>query len=903
MKIYFYTAAISAAIISFFVINQKAEKKLTQKTDKTYISSPMENGSPDDPNSRVAWDIMRLADTETGKIPKNIRQKELAFSRNLPINQNRNINWQSHGPENRGGRTRAVAYDVLDTNIMLAGGVTGGIWRSENGGQNWTKMTDPSQIHSVTSIVQDARPGKENTWYAGTGEYYGVVSATSFSSQFSGNGVFKSTDNGQTWNLLSSTVSNTPQTNLSGGDFDCVWRLVTDHTNTTDDVVLAAVYGGIMRSTDGGTSWTAVHGMSGSNSSYGDLIQTPNGIFYAAFSNGTAKGIYRSSDGITWTQIFNNNFPSNYNRSVLAYNPSDENEIWIFTHTPGAGHLDHQLFKYTYLSGDGSGANGTWEDKSINLPNYSCTGYFDFDFGPINSQSSYNMCITVHPNDGNTIFIGGTNIYRSTNGFSDTTQTSWIGGYYCHPTDPSKYVALNHHPDQHYMIFHPGNPNRMISASDGGLSYTEDCTSPIVDWELLNTGYITSQFYTVAIEAGETNSNVIIGGMQDNGTWYTNSSVGSDPWKEIGIDDGAYCAIAQNEDFYLISSQRGRLYKKDIDVNGNILNTQRIDPTGNENAYLFINPFIMDPNNSDVMYLGGSSKLWRNSDLGSINMTGDIYNNVSTNWNQIQQSAISSSLKIVCLDMCASSPETVFYGTNNAKVYRLDSANSATPIQTNITGSNFPSTGYTSSIAVNPIDKNEIIVTFSNYNKKSIFYTNDGGQNWQDIGGNLEENTDGTGTGPAVYWAEIYPGGNYFVGTSIGLFSGTPNDTNTVWTMEGANEIGNVIINMITSRPYDGKIVVGTHGNGVFSANLSPLGNSENENSISNFKVYPNPSNGNINIDLNGIKSSTIHIYDLNGKLVKSLPNSFSNTIEVNNLVSGIYFIKIGNETKKVIVK
>src|SRR5690606_26204824 len=135
----------------------------------------------------------------------------------IPANYYRSFNWEQRGPWNVGGRTRAIAFDVLDENTWLAGSVTGGIWRSTDAGLTWNKVTNDLDPHSITSIVQDTRPGHENTWYAGTGEKYGVNSQTSFEALYSGDGIIKSTDNGLTWLPLSSTQSNTPTTYLANG--------------------------------------------------------------------------------------------------------------------------------------------------------------------------------------------------------------------------------------------------------------------------------------------------------------------------------------------------------------------------------------------------------------------------------------------------------------------------------------------------------------------------------------------------------------------------------------------------------------------------------------------------------------------------------------------------------------
>jgi hypothetical protein len=175
-------------------------------------------GSKEDPQARQRWEWLMLRDPATQEIPAGMREKELRFARQLPLAKphprhlrSQETPWTSAGPYNVGGRTRALRLDVLDENIILAGGVSGGMWRSTDGGQNWTKTTRPDQLHSVTALVQDTRPGRENIWYYGTGELLGN-SARGGDAPYRGDGIFKSTDGGQSWQLLPSTSTNRPQT-------------------------------------------------------------------------------------------------------------------------------------------------------------------------------------------------------------------------------------------------------------------------------------------------------------------------------------------------------------------------------------------------------------------------------------------------------------------------------------------------------------------------------------------------------------------------------------------------------------------------------------------------------------------------------------------------------------------
>jgi hypothetical protein len=222
------------------------------------------------PSQRFAGDEI----SNQNEIPANIFSLEREFAKNLPKRENLNLNknsgtdettaltWTARGPNNVGGRTRALGIDKrtgIPPNVtILAGGVSGGIWRSTNDGSTWSSVTSPSQLHSVTCVIQDQRSGKEDIWYAGTGEAVGNSASGSSASNFRGDGIFKSTDNGLTWNVISTTATVTPHT--YDQVFDYVHNIAIDFSKTNRDEIYVAASNTIQRTNDGGTSWLTVLG-------------------------------------------------------------------------------------------------------------------------------------------------------------------------------------------------------------------------------------------------------------------------------------------------------------------------------------------------------------------------------------------------------------------------------------------------------------------------------------------------------------------------------------------------------------------------------------------------------------------------------------------------------------------
>ncbi len=814
-------------------------------------SGPAEKGQstdpPENPGARMEWELMRHCDPATGKMPYDIRRQEALFVSRLPGAMKngkatgdfvQSQDWARRGPSEIGGRTRALALDVMNESIILAGGVSGGMWRSTDGGGTWNKSTTPLQLHSVSCVAQDTRIGKENTWYYGTGEFYGN------SADISGDGIFKSVDGGKTWLLLPSTTTSFP--NSWENKFDYIWRIVVNHKNTSQDEVFAATaLGGIYRSTDGGSTWNAVLGGYGNNYSYfTELIITPSGVFYATMSEysptqeSKVKGIFRSVDGVNWTDITPQDMPAVYKRIVPAYAPSDENIVYFVGDTPGSGKLTtnsqgdslwHSFWKYTYISGDGSGSGGTWENRSVNIPKPDRVRH------QFNSQGSYDLTMKVKPDDPETVIIGGVNLYRTTDGLKTSTKTTLIGGTCPDFADITEcfyeYRYPNHHADQHEIVFSGTDPDVLYTGSDGGVHKTLNCLSPEVEWISLNNSYFTTQFYTCAVDQVKENDE-IIGGMQDNGTMFTRWNALNYPWSYPTFSDGFHCAIANNGEFYLSSNNSSyqpkiKIWKYNLDKNGNTNVRTRIDPVGGRD-FLWNTPFKLDPNNSKIMYLCGGRLLWRNSDLSLIPAV-DSKDSTSIGWDSLNMhtSYLAEKEYLSAVEISKKPANVVYYGTTKGHLFKLTDAASASPVFENVTGKNFPSGAYVSSIAINPDDASKVFVTFSNYNVLSIFYSTDGGKRWTAVSGNLEERVNGAGAGPAVHCLEIVPVNGkylYLAGTSTGLFSTTYLDSvNTVWQMEGAGTIGNMVVNMIDSRDLDDYVAVATHGGGMYNTRISGL--------------------------------------------------------------------------------
>ncbi len=888
--------------------------------------------------SKRYWDYLRLRDPATGEIPRGIHSRELAFARSIgggsalkeaSLSTIQTGGWRSAGPINAGGRTQAIGIDVSNEANVLLATAQGGVFRSTDSGHTWNRTTAPDQPKDLNSLVQDHRAGKTNTWFCGSGELLSttdrrtqVVGEPRWRTTDIGDGIYKSTDDGKSWSLLPSTHDATVTTLDSA--FDGVWNIVVDNSQVEKDIVYAAGFGAIMRSADGGATWSKVLGDPANKSFCTDIQITSKGILYAYLSqlvegSGTSStaGVWRSVDGVHWTNITPANWPAQTQRLKIAIAPSNENILYIAGADDGAG-LNPILFKYTYKSGDGSGSGGSWEDRSQNLPYVDGSGA-----GGAATLGGYAVTLKVFPTNPNMVFFGGTNLLRSPDGFA-STNFDWVGGYYWYYLNSrrdSNQSYPNHHPDNHDIAFLPSNPRSMFSANDGGIYHTYDCLATNADaqyrpieWENRNTNDVASILYVVGINHGNPKDSTLVGGFQDQGSWLSNAG---GAWYQQGGGDGCYCAV-ENDTSYYMSSQFGSVQRW-LNVSGSWYITG-IRPD-NINDPQFVTPYILDPANTNKMYYAANDSLWRNDDLLGI-PDGAIYGTTLINWTCLGQCTVPGGGLITALGMSYAPGHRLYFGTSDGHLYRVDHSDGFSPTPTEIAGSIFPQNAFISCVAVDPQNADSIVVCFSNYHVISLFASNNGGLTWRNVSGNLEQNPDGSGDGPSTRWVSIvHQSGQtiYLVGTSVGLFSTTDiSGPSVMWTPEGLQTIGRAMVENIDARQSDGFVAIATQGSGVFVTNViaTPLSVvSAGVGSSRGFTISPNPASDRsvVSVRSDGLQKISLSVVDLSGRVVALIHDGEASmgltnySFDCSRLPSGSYYVELRTgeavETKRLVVK
>ncbi|MFZ0061072.1 MAG: Ig-like domain-containing protein, partial [Pyrinomonadaceae bacterium] len=347
--------------------------------------SEEEERKQDQPDAAMKWRMGSLVD-ETGTIPVGAEMRAWLHAKQMPIdpsawpsgslNPTDNVaginpaGWQWLGPGNIGGRVRAIILHPSDPQVMWLGSVSGGIWKTTNGGASWAPLADFMANLAVSSMAID--PTNPNILYAGTGE--GYFNGDSIR----GAGVFKTTDGGTTWNQLPSTA--TP-------DWFFVDRLAISPANS--QIVLAATRSGIWRSTDGGTSWSrrlTTFAMFDVN-----FHPTDGNLTIASGDNGAVS--YSIDGGVTWNPATG----ITGSRVEVAYARSSPNIVYASVEN-GTG----QVYKSTDGGQTYSLINGT--------------------AAHLQGQGWYDNAIWVDPTNPNNVVIGGITLYRSTNGGGNFSQ-------------------------------------------------------------------------------------------------------------------------------------------------------------------------------------------------------------------------------------------------------------------------------------------------------------------------------------------------------------------------------------------------------------------------------------------------------------------------------------------------
>ncbi len=730
--------------------------------------------------------------------------------------KNSDVNWQFAGPLNIGGRITDIEVPSGSFSTIYISAASGGIFRTTNNGANWENIFDDAATISVGDIAID--PANPDIIWAGTGE------SNASSQSFRGDGIYKSTDGGDTWQH-----SGLEESAYFG-------RIIVDHSNSNR--VFAAVCGnlftpdgnrGIYRTVNGGNSWERVLFVNDSVSGI-DIVQHPTdpNILYASMwermrglnyrrSFGPGSGIWKSEDGgDSWLPL-QNGLPNDntVGRIGLAIAPSSPSTVYAF--------FDNQYEVAVYKT-QNAGQNWTrTNDGAIQGMNSS----FGWYFGQIR----------VHPTNPNMAWVLGVDLFTTTNGGSSWTQ---LAGY---------YNMDEIHVDHHAMHIHPVT-GRVLEGNDGGLYSSEDLG---FSWSKINNLPLT-QFYD--IETDWLRPERIYGGTQDNNTVRTLTGNLSD-WDAILGGDGFYSMVDYtNSNIIYAEYQWGGLNKS---TNGGSY-MYSINDYWSSDRVNWSAPVIMHPQIPTTLYFG-TYRVWKSTNGGSswTPVSGDL-----TNGDDGSTFHTISTLAISPID-----PNKVLAGTDDGRVHI--STNGGT-VWSDISAG-LPDRWITR-VATDPFDVNTIYATCSGFRWDEplahVFRSTNNGLSWESISSNLPELTVN------AFIADPTKQGRLFVATDAGMF--WSKDAGAEWKSLNAT-LGNVPVTSMKIHAVENFLLIGTYGLGAYKLNLAELSvgttNIDSKNlafSITNAWPLPyNYSTGqmlNFNIQSPQQMKVTATITNLDGKII-----------------------------------
>ena len=775
----------------------------------------------DRPDLAFEQDFLRTLDPATGT-PDYLGLAAIAQQINAPAQLTQlvpgasaSIPWVERGPNNVGGRTRALVYDPNDATgkKVWAGGVTGGLWFNNDitsGTSQWQNVNDFWDNLVVSCIAYD--PNNSMIMYVGTGE--------SYTGSGRGAGIWKSTNGGSTWTQISSTTN--------------FYYLndITVRNESGSSVVYAAVDGryymgifhgaadaGLQRSTNGGASWNQVLPNIPSqtiNFTPSDIeLATDNRIWigtrrspYGATDRGGGRILY-SDNGTSWTTSHSVSVTNGYGRVELACAPSDLSVVYALVEN------DRKLETIVQTTNHGT----SWVTKTE--PADDDLGIPSTDF--TRNQAGYDLIAAVDPNSSSTLIIGGINLHRSTNGGTSWSQISkWSNNPNMNIPNYSEV-----HADQHQIVFKNGSSSEVLIGNDGGVFYTSAVQNAATSnvFSARNSGYNVTQFYACALSP-TTGSSSAFAGAQDNGTQeFSNAGISNTSEKTGG--DGAFCFISQTSPGHKITSYVFNNFYH-FDASNNYTSLISDDTSGS-----FINTADLDDNLGILYTYRDINELYR---VTGINSSFPVAPQILT----VPFGAEVSALKV---SPFTTSSTKLFVGTVAGSLIKVENANTNTTIRTDLTNASFP-TGTISSIEFGATE-NDIAVTFSNYGVVSVFYSSNGGTSWSSKEGNLPN--------MPIRWILINPNNTNeaIVATEIGVW-GTDDFQATTPTWAISNKgLANVRVNMLQYRSSDNMVIAATYGRGLFESNAFALSGAL---SLSATTIDPTclGNNGSINLTVTG---------------------------------------------------
>lgn len=699
---------------------------------------------------------------------------ETAFSR---------LEWRSIGPANMGGRIADVEGVPGDPNVVYVASASGGLWKTTNGGIRWTPIFERQGTISIGDIA--LAPSNPEVVWVGTGES-NVRNSVSF-----GDGVYKSTDGGKTWQHMGLKDSE----RISA---------IAIHPQNPDIVYIGALghaFGpneerGVFMTTDGGKTWTRTlyidnqHGVADL-----DIDPTNPNILYAGMwsferkpwthRSGSEKGgVFKSIDGgRTWKKL-ENGLPKLMGRIGVRVAPSNPNVVYAIVESK-----DGTLYRS--------------DDRGETFRNVSKQE-------SIVSRGFYYTTVRVNPTNENHVYAVASTLFTSVDGGKTF-----------------RSITSRSHIDFHALWIDPKNPKRMWQGQDGGIGVSYDGGE---SWEAVYNMPL-GQFYQVHADNRQP-FYYVMGGLQDNGSWTGPSrtrepaGIMNDDWRMVSFGDGFYVINhPDNPELYLSESQGGDIVWTDFRTR----EQQSVNPWGRGSGggpaagqkfrWNWNAPIVLSPHEKATVYFGGNV-LFKSPDFGKTweQISSDLTTNDPEKLKDaggpvaIENTTAEYHSTIITVAESPVQKGQIWVGTDDGNVQvTTDGGKNWSNLVKNVSG--LPANSPVSHVEPSRINANTAYVSFERHMfddfQPYIYKTTDGGKSWTNISGNL----------PAKAYVQIVredPKNTnlLYAGTEIGLFASY--DGGRTWLPLNLKNLPNVAIHDIVVHPRENDLILATHGRSIW---------------------------------------------------------------------------------------
>ncbi|HPO54360.1 MAG TPA: T9SS type A sorting domain-containing protein [Ignavibacteriaceae bacterium] len=697
-------------------------------------------------------------------------EKYLASKNKLEKTSSFNENWTNLGTNSSTGgyagigRINCIAFHPTDANTFWVGSPSGGIWRTTDGGTNWTILNNSETVLGVSDIAVTSNYSTSNTLYIATGDR-DVGSMWSMGGGQNGDnnsvGIYKSTNGGSSWTATGLTF------NKSSGSL--IYRLLIHPSN--NNILLAATNSGIYKTTDGGANWVKKE----NNTQWIDMEFKPGSPATIYASSIYYANIYlcKSTDtGETWS--FSIVVSSVTGRAELAVTPNNSNYVYMVVCDQNGGQDG------VYKSTD-SGTNWT---KVNNNTSSNMLGYYSDGSGGGGGQGFYDLCIAASPTNANILYIGGINTWKSTDGGVNWAISNMWTSYFLYNKSGAPVV----HCDKHTLAFRDGNT--LFDGNDGGIYKT---TNGGTSWIDLSNGLVISQIYRIGVS--QTISSKVLTGLQDNGTKLFSGS-----WLDVYGGDGMECIVDfSNPSYMYVTYINGEIHRNTdgfatfntTQISNNIPGGQ---PTG-----AWVTPYIIDPNSNTTLF-AGYDKVWKTTDRG----------NTWTSASQI----LSSTDKLRSLAI-APSNSGVLYTADKFKLWKTTDGGMTnwTDISSYLP-SNSDAITY---IGVHNTDAGKLWICYGGYTDGAkIYESSNGGTSWTNISTGLPN----LPVMCLIHYKTITSKTVLFAGTDLGVYV---KDGSNNWAAYNTNLPNVVVTELDIYYPGTGtdKLRAGTYGRGLWETDIN----------------------------------------------------------------------------------